>query len=65
MNNNNTDWNEVPCAMLIHVLRDLCIKYRPDYRFENNSVSQETAEQVFWGYIRHIFILSNIIQATT
>jgi len=31
--------------MLIHVLRDLCIKYRPDFRFENNSVSQETADQ--------------------
>ena len=45
MNNNNTDWPDVPCSMLVLVLRELCIKYRPDFRFENNSVSQETADQ--------------------
>lgn len=42
MDNNNSEWPETPTMMLSNLLREIRMKYVPDYRFENNQMAKET-----------------------
>lgn len=42
MDNNNSEWPETPTMMLSNLLREIRMKYVPDYRFESNQMAKET-----------------------